>query len=82
MDRLNLTLDDDTAARLRAYASEHGTRTATAARELLVEALDARQARARRRKLIADYARGRDDAAELLRDLEPAQLDFLAGADE
>ena len=63
------------------YARQAGARRATAARELLKESLERREALARRRKLAADYAAGRDDAAEVLAELEAAQLDLLGAAE-
>jgi hypothetical protein len=50
---------------------------ATFARELLREAIARREAEAQRRKLARDYAAGRADATELLKDLEAPQLDGL-----
>ena len=76
MSRLNLTLDSDTSKRLNRYAGQHGTARATVARQLLREALDARESRERRRKLAEDYARGRVDAANLLANLEAPQLEL------
>lgn len=77
MERLNLTLDDDTSTRLEAHAKKQGWARAALARELIREALTQRDARERQRKLARDYAAGRADAAEVLRDLEGAQIDLL-----
>lgn len=77
MERLNLTLDDDTSSALGRQAREQGKPRAALARELIREALARREALAQQRKLARDYAAGRDDARELLADLERAQLDLL-----
>lgn len=77
MERLNLTLDDDTSTRLEAHAKKQGRARAALARELIREALTQRDTRELRRKLASDYAAGRDDAAEVLQDLERAQFDLL-----
>lgn len=77
MSRLNMTLNEVTLARLTRHATQAREPVATFARGLLQEALDRREADARRRKLAADYAAGREDAADLLRDLEAAQLEGL-----
>ena len=75
MSRLNLTLDDDTANWIKQHAAARKMRQATVARELLAEAVANREQAERRRLLAADYAAGRKDAAELLRDLELPQTD-------
>ena len=77
MSRLNLTLDDDTLSWLTRHAAREKVGVAAYARRLLREALEQREALARRRKLAADYAAGREDAAEVLRDLERPQLEGL-----
>lgn len=77
MARLNLTLDDDTSGALARHAREQGTAQAALARELIREALARREAVARQRKLARDYAAGREDAKELLAELEVAQLELL-----
>ena len=77
MARLNLTLDDDTSKRLEKHARETRERRATLARTLIQEGLDRREAARRRRKLARDYVAGRDDARELLRDLEASELELL-----
>jgi hypothetical protein len=76
MARLNLTLDAETMTALKRHA--RGGRKATVAREMLREALAARDAQARRRKLARDYAQGREEAKALLEDLEGSQLELLA----
>ena len=81
MERLNLTLDADTSGSLARHARSEGKPRATLARELIREALAGREALARRRKLAADYLAGRDDARDLLADLESAQLDLLDDGD-
>lgn len=77
MNRLNLTLDHDTASALERYSRRGGKPRATLARELIREAIEQREARERLRQLARDYAAGRDDSAELLADLEVLQLDLL-----
>jgi len=77
MARVNLTLDADTYGRLSKFAKVSQTRCAAAARRLLREALDQRESAARRAKLAADYAAGRADARELLKDLETPELELL-----
>ena len=77
MERLNLTLDDDTSGALTRHARDQGKPRAALARELIQEALARRAALARQRRLARDYAAGREDARELLADLEAAQLDLL-----
>lgn len=77
MSRLNLTLDDDTLTWLTRHAAREKVGVAAYARRLIREALEQREALARRRKLAADYAAGREDAAEVLRDLERPQLEGL-----
>lgn len=77
MSRLNLTLDEATLSSLERHAAREKTATAAFARRLLVEALAQREALTRRRKLAQDYAAGRDDASEILADLERPQLENL-----
>lgn len=77
MSRLNLTLDRDTLAWLERHAAKEKVAIASLARRLLHEAVEEREAIARRRKLAQDYAAGRGDVAELLRDLEQPQLEGL-----
>ena len=77
MSRLNLTLDEATFVRLGKHAKQEGARRAALARRLVHEGLDRREALALRRKLAADYAAGRADSKDLLRDFEPGQLDLL-----
>lgn len=77
MARVNLTLDQDTAARLSRHAKHLGLAQAAAARELIREALTRRESLAKRRALARDYAAGRSDAAEILRAMEAAQIDLL-----
>ena len=81
MDRLNLTLDEGTSGALTRHARHEGKPRAAIARELIREALARREALERQKKLAKDYAAGRDDAKELLADLEAAQLDLLAGSE-
>ena len=77
MDRLNLTLDHDTSGALARHARHEGKPRAALARELIMEALARREAVAQRRKLARDYVAGRDDAKELLAELERGQLELL-----
>ena len=77
MDRLNLTLDNDTSGALSRHARDEGKPRAALARELIMEALARREAVAQRRKLARDYVAGRDDAKELLAEFERGQLELL-----
>jgi hypothetical protein len=77
MSRLNLTLDTDTLVWLERHAAQEKVAVASLARRLLQAAVNGRAALDRRRKLAQDYAAGRDDAAELLSDLEQPQLEGL-----
>jgi hypothetical protein len=77
MGRLNLTLDADTEQRLIRHAKRLGKPRAAVARQLLSDGLARREARERQKKLAADYAGGRDDAAAILEDLERPQLELL-----
>lgn len=77
MSRLNLTLDPDTLAWLERHASAAKVGVASLARQLVKEAVEHRDRTARRRKLASDYAAGRADAQDILRDVELAQLDGL-----
>lgn len=81
MSRLNLTLDDDTLASLTKHASLAKIAVASFARELLREAVARREADASRRKLARDYAAGRTDATEILKDFETLQLEGLLDDD-
>ena len=74
MSRLNLTLDSDTLAWLERHASSAKMAVASLARQLVKEAVEQRDRTERLRKLASDYAAGRDDAKDILRDLESAQL--------
>ena len=80
--RLNLTLDKDTSTRLERHARRAGVRRATVARQLLREALVDRETEERRRKLAADYAAGRRDAAALLEDHEVPQDEVMGDEEE
>ena len=77
MERLNLTLDEGTSGALARYARREGKPRATLARELICEAIARRETLDSRRKLARDYAAGRDDAKQILNDLEAAQLELL-----
>ncbi len=81
MERLNLTLDADTARALNQHARRDGRPRATVARALIREALTRREQVERTRRLANDYAEGRSDAAALLADLEGAQLALLGDDD-
>ena len=74
MARLTLILDDATAQRLTLRARVHRQRVTTLARELIREALDLREKAESRRRLAADYAADREDAAALLQEIEAAQF--------
>jgi hypothetical protein len=82
MNRLNLTLDSDTAARLERHARSSGNARAKLAREILRDGLLRREEQERRRKLALDYAAGRRDARALLKNLEAAQFDLMADEDD
>ncbi len=77
MSRLTLALDPDTLAWLERHASAAEVDVASLARQLVKEAVEHRDRTERRRKLASDYAAGRGDAQDILRDLEIAQLDGL-----
>ncbi len=77
MARLNLTLDDDTAEALDRHARRQRRPRAVLARELIREALEERETRARRAALARDYAAERVATAALLSELEAAQVELL-----
>ena len=77
MERLNLTLDERTSGALSRHARREGKPRAALAREMIREAIAHREALAHQRKLARDYAAGRNDAKEILNDLETAQLELL-----
>ena len=77
MGRLRLTLDDATSAALARHARQEGKPRAALAQELIREAITRREGLNRERRLARDYATGRNDARQLLRDLEAAQFDLL-----
>lgn len=77
MERLNLTLDDDTSNALDRHARLRGVARASVARELIREALAQRDSRERQQRLARDYAAGGDDVAAVLADMENAQTDLL-----
>ncbi len=80
MERLNLTLDAGTSGALARHARREGKPRATLARELIREAIAQRDALEIKRKLARDYTAGRNDAKQILTDLEAAQLELLAGS--
>jgi len=77
MERLNLTLDEGTSGALARHARKEGKPRAALARDLIREAIAQRDALEHQRKLARDYAAGRDDAKEILEDMEAAQLELL-----
>lgn len=77
MERLNLTLDSDTSSALDEHARKSGKARATVARELIREALSRHRLMEAQKKMARDYAAGRGDADELLRDLEDSQLELM-----
>jgi hypothetical protein len=77
MSRLNLTLSADTFSKLARGARSRRVRVATYTRRLIEDALARTERAAHLKKLAADYAAGRDDAAELLADMEAGQLDLM-----
>jgi hypothetical protein len=80
MNRLKLTLDDDTASALERHSRGGKMPRAALARELIREAIQRRETRERLQQLANDYAKGRADAADLLEDMEVAQLELLEDA--
>jgi len=80
MNRLNLTLDDATASALERHSRRGKMPRAAVARELIREAIQRREMRERLQQLANDYAKGRADAADLLEDMEIAQLELLEDA--
>ena len=77
MERLNLTLDERTSGALARHARRERKPMAALARELIREAIARREALEAQRKLARDYAAGREDAAEILNDMEAGQLELL-----
>ncbi|MGQ0504358.1 MAG: hypothetical protein ACT4TC_03490 [Myxococcaceae bacterium] len=77
MTRVNLTLDKDTFGLLQRHARRERVPSATAARQLIREALSRRQEDERRKKLAADYAAGSGDDRELLSKLESLQIEVI-----
>jgi Ribbon-helix-helix protein, copG family len=77
MERLNLTLDEGTSGALARHARREGKPRAALARELIREAIARREAVERQQRLARDYAAGRTDAREILKDLEVAQFELL-----
>ena len=81
MERLNLTLDNDTYQELKRHAARVGKPCARLAREILLEGLSQRAAREQRTRLARDYAAGRDDTRAVLKDWEEAQTELLSEDD-
>jgi len=81
MERLNLTLDDGTSEALGRVAKKQGKARAGVARELIKVGLQQLEAKERREKLARDYAAGREDAREVLRESEAGQLELLGDED-
>jgi hypothetical protein len=81
MERLNLTLDEGTSGALSRHARREGKPRAALARELIREAITRRDALEAQRKLARDYAAGRDDAKEILNEMEVAQFELLGSED-
>lgn len=81
MERLNLTLDEGTSGALSRHARREGKPRAALARELIREAIARREAVEAQRKLARDYAAGREDAREILSEMETAQLELLGSED-
>ena len=77
MARLNLTLDEGTLAALRGDAHREHRRVAAHARELLREAMARRQRQRRARTWAEAYSADRADAAKLVRELEPGELELM-----
>ncbi len=81
MERLNLTLNDDTYQELKRHAKRVGKPCARLAREILSEGLLQRAAQEQRERLARDYAAGRADTRAVLKDWEGAQAKLLADDD-
>ncbi len=81
MERLNLTLNDETYRELQRHAKRVGKPCARLAREILSEGLLQRAAQEQRERLAQDYAAGRADTREVLEDWEGAQAELLTDAD-
>jgi metal-responsive CopG/Arc/MetJ family transcriptional regulator len=81
MPRINLTLDSDTFRNIDRHARRAGKPRARLVKDILTEGLARRDALERRRRLAADYAKGRDDAREVLKDLERWQLELVDDED-
>jgi metal-responsive CopG/Arc/MetJ family transcriptional regulator len=77
VERLNLTLDDVLSTAIERHAKREGKPRAAVARDLIQEAIRRREQVETRRKLIRDYAAGREDAAALAAELEPLELEAL-----
>lgn len=77
MARLNMTLMNDTLLKLTVRAKRARKPVATLAREVLEKALAEMEAEERRLKWAADYIAGREDARELLAEMESAQLELI-----
>ena len=82
MERLNLTLDEGTSGALARHARREGKPRAAFARELIREAIARREVLEAERKLARDYAAGRSDVKEVLREMELAQLELLGREDD
>ncbi|MGC4120388.1 MAG: hypothetical protein QM765_38560 [Myxococcales bacterium] len=82
MARVNLTLDQVTFDKLSREAKACKAPPAAMARTLLREALERRGDLARRKKLAEDYSSGRDDARELLAELQDPQLELLSDEED
>lgn len=81
MERLNLTLSNDTYQELKRHAERVGKPCARLAREILSEGLLQRAAQEQRERLAQDYAAGRADAHEVLEDWEGVQTELLTDDD-
>ena len=81
MERLNLTLNDDTYRELKRHAERVGKPCARLAREILSEGLMQRAAQEQRERLAQDYAAGRADSLAVLKDWEGAQAELLTDDD-
>ena len=81
MERLNLTLNNDTYQELKRHAVRVGKPCARLAREILLEGLSQRAAREQRTRLARDYAAGRGDTRAVLKDWEEAQTELLSEDD-
>jgi metal-responsive CopG/Arc/MetJ family transcriptional regulator len=81
MSRLNMTLDDDTLSRIDRHARQAHVPRASLARALILEALARREREEEEARWAAAYQADRGDMAELLEEMEAAQLEGVGAED-